>query len=64
MDAGKRNEILKDILQVMYDEAICIPYQGDAPLVAIVPEIHGFEHHALHITSFWDPGNVWISKPE
>jgi peptide/nickel transport system substrate-binding protein len=63
-DPAQRNEILKDILQVMYDEAICIPYQGDAPLVAMIPELHGFEHHALHITSFWDPGNVWKSESE
>jgi len=63
-DPDQRNEILKDILQVMYDEAICIPYQGDAPLVAMIPELHGFEHHALHITSFWDPGNVWKSESE
>ena len=64
MDGSKRVEILKDILQVMYDEAICIPYQGDAPLVAMVPELHGFEHHALHITSFWDPGSIWKSESE
>jgi len=64
MDAGKRNEILMDILKVMYDEAICIPYQGDAPLVAMVPELHGFEHHSLHITSFWDPGSIWKSEAE
>ena len=62
MDAVKRTAILKDILKTIYDEAIGIPYQGDAPLVAMVPYLHGFAHHAFHVTSFWDPGKVWLGK--
>jgi ABC-type transport system substrate-binding protein len=64
MDTAKRVQILKDILKMAYDEAVYIPYQGDAPLVAMVTKLHGFAHHALHITSFWDPGNIWLSKPD
>ncbi|MCJ7605730.1 MAG: ABC transporter substrate-binding protein [Dehalococcoidales bacterium] len=62
MDPVKRTGILKDILKMIYDEAIGIPYQGDAPLVAMVPELHGFAHHAFHVTSFWSPGEVWLEK--
>jgi ABC-type transport system substrate-binding protein len=62
LDTAKRNIILKDILKMIYDEAIAIPYQGDAPLVAINPKLHGFAHHAFHVTSFWDPGKVWEEK--
>jgi ABC-type transport system substrate-binding protein len=62
MDTVKRNDILKDILKTIYDEGIAIPYQGDAPLVAMNPKLHGFAHHAFHVTSFWDPGKVWKDK--
>jgi peptide/nickel transport system substrate-binding protein len=62
MDTAKRNVILKDILKTIYDEAIAIPYQGDAPLVAMNPKLHGFAHHAFHVTSFWAPGQVWKEK--
>jgi peptide/nickel transport system substrate-binding protein len=62
LDTAKRNVILKDILKTIYDEAIAIPYQGDAPLVAMNPKLHGFAHHAFHVTSFWAPGEVWLEK--
>jgi len=62
MDTVKRTAILKDILKMIYDEGIGIPYQGDAPLVAMDPKLHGFAHHAFHVTSFWDPGKVWLEK--
>jgi peptide/nickel transport system substrate-binding protein len=62
MDIAKRNVILKDILKTIYDEGIAIPYQGDAPLVAMNPKLHGFAHHAFHVTSFWSPGEVWKAK--
>jgi len=62
LDGVKRTAILKDILKMIYDEAIGIPYQGDAPIVAMVPTLHGFAHHAFHVTSFWDPGQVWLEK--
>jgi peptide/nickel transport system substrate-binding protein len=62
LDTAKRTVILKDILKTIYDEVIGIPYQGDAPLVAMDPKLHGFAHHAFHVTSFWAPGEVWLEK--
>jgi peptide/nickel transport system substrate-binding protein len=62
LDTAKRTAILKDILKIIYDEAIGIPYQGDAPLVAMDPKLHGFAHHAFHVTSFWSPGEVWLEQ--
>jgi ABC-type transport system substrate-binding protein len=62
LDTSKRNEILIEILNIIYDEAIAIPYQGDAPLVAMDPKLHGFAHHAFHVTSFWAPGEVWLEE--
>jgi peptide/nickel transport system substrate-binding protein len=60
MDTVKRTGILKELLEIIYNEAIGIPYQGDAPLVAMDPKLHGFAHHAFHVTSFWAPGEVWL----
>ncbi|MBN1161846.1 MAG: ABC transporter substrate-binding protein [Dehalococcoidales bacterium] len=62
LDTAERTEILIDILETIYDEVIGIPYQGDAPLVAMDPKLHGFAHHAFHVTSFWAPGEVWLEK--
>lgn len=62
LDPVKRNVIFMDILKMIYDNAIGIPYQGDAPLVAMDPKLHGFAHHAFHVTSFWAPGLVWLEK--
>lgn len=62
LDTVKRTGILEDILEIIYDEAIGIPYQGDAPLVAMSPKLHGFAHHAFHVTSFWAPGEVWLEE--
>jgi peptide/nickel transport system substrate-binding protein len=62
LDTTARLQILKDILQTIYDDVICIPYQGDAPLVAMDPKLHGFAHHAFHVTSFWSPGEVWLEQ--
>jgi ABC-type transport system substrate-binding protein len=62
LDPVKRTEKLKDILKTIYDEVIGVPYQGDAPLVAMNPKLHGFAHHAFHVTSFWAPGEVWLEK--
>jgi peptide/nickel transport system substrate-binding protein len=62
LDTAKRLDILKDILKTIYDEVIGVPYQGDAPIVAMDPKLHGFAHHAFHVVSFWAPGQVWLEK--
>jgi peptide/nickel transport system substrate-binding protein len=62
LDTAKRLDILKDILKTIYDDVIGVPYQGDAPIVAMDPKLHGFAHHAFHVTSFWAPGEVWLEK--
>jgi len=59
LDPAKRLVILKDILKTIYDNVICVPYQGDSPLLAEIPGLHGFYHHSFHVTSFWSPGTVW-----
>ena len=58
----KRLVQLKEMIKILYDEAIGIPYQGDAPLVVRRPELHGFDHHARHMVSYWEPQSIWLSK--
>jgi peptide/nickel transport system substrate-binding protein len=63
LNDAKRMERFKELLAILYDEAVGIPYQGDAPLLAMQPgKVHGFALHADHIVSFWQPQNVWLSK--
>ena len=61
-DDEKRLVQLKEMIKILYDEAIGIPYQGDAPLVVRRPELHGFDHHARHMVSYWEPQSIWLSK--
>jgi ABC-type transport system substrate-binding protein len=61
-DENKRAELLKEIITIMHDEAIGIPYQGDSPLLALQPGvIHNFDFHANHTVSFWAPQDIWRS---
>jgi len=61
-DDTKRLVQLKELIKILYDEAVGIPYQGDAPLVVRRPELHNFDHHARHMVSYWEPQNIWLSK--
>jgi len=62
LDEAKRTEQLKELIKILYDEVVGIPYQGDCPLVALYNNLHGFEHHAKHVTSYWAPQDVWLEK--
>ena len=53
---------LKELLKILYDEAVGIPYQGDAPLLARHRNVHGFDLHANHMVSYFEPQNIWLSK--
>ena len=61
-DDGKRLAQLKELLKILYDEAVGIPYQGDAPQLVRQPNVHGFDLHAEHMVSYWAPQDVWLSK--
>ncbi len=62
LDDEQRTKQFKEIIKILYDEVMCIPYQGDCPLVAMYPTLHGFEHHARHTVSYWAPQDVWLEK--
>jgi hypothetical protein len=62
IDDKKRMARLKELLQILYDEALGIPYQGDAPLLARRAGVNGFELHANHTVSHWEPENIWLKK--
>jgi ABC-type transport system substrate-binding protein len=62
-DDKKRLVQLKELLKILYDEAVGIPYQGDAPLLARHRgKVHGFNFHANHTPSYYEPENIWLSK--
>ncbi len=61
-DEDKRMAQLKELMKVLYDEVVGIPYQGDAPQLVRDKNVHGFDLHSHHIVSFWQPQNVWLSK--
>jgi ABC-type transport system substrate-binding protein len=61
-DDAKRLTKLKELLKILYDEAIAMPYQGDAPLMVRNSKLHNFDFHANHITSYYEPQNIWLSK--
>ncbi len=62
LDDKKRLGQMKELMKLLYDEAVGIPYQGDAPLLARSKKVNGFNHHANHMVSYWEPENVWLSK--
>jgi peptide/nickel transport system substrate-binding protein len=53
---------LKELVKILYDEAVGIPYQGDAPLMAHSKKLHEFNLHSDHMVSYYEPQNVWLSK--
>jgi peptide/nickel transport system substrate-binding protein len=63
LDDKKRMNQLKDLLAILYEEAIGIPYQGDAPLLARQKgKVHGFDLHNNHTVSYYEPQDIWLSK--
>ena len=61
-DDGKRLIQLKELIKILYDEAVGIPYQGDAPCSAFRDELQGFDLHAHRMVSYWEPQSIWLSK--
>lgn len=62
-DEKKRFVLLKELLKILYEEVVGIPFQGDAPLMALHRgKVQGFKFHSNHIPSYFEPQNVWLSK--
>ena len=61
-DDDKRMAQLRELMKVLYDEVVGLPYQGDAPLLVRTDKVHNFDLHSHHIVSFWQPQNIWLSK--
>jgi peptide/nickel transport system substrate-binding protein len=63
LNEKKRMSQLQELVGILYEEAAGIPYQGDAPLLARQKgKVHGFDLHANHIVSYYEPQNIWLSK--
>jgi peptide/nickel transport system substrate-binding protein len=62
-DDKKRQAQLKELVGILYEEAVGMPYMADSPLLARQKgKIHGFDLHANHIVSYYEPQNLWMSK--
>jgi peptide/nickel transport system substrate-binding protein len=61
-DDAKRLVQFKELLKILYDEVVGIPYQGDAPQVVRIDKVHNFNHHSNHMFSYWTPPDIWLSK--
>jgi hypothetical protein len=62
IDDKKRLAQLKELLAILYEEAIGMPYMADSPLLARQKKLHGFDFHANHIVNYYEPQNIWMSK--
>ena len=62
-DETKRLVQFKELIKIMYDEVVAIPYMGNSPLMALnLGVVHGFKLHANHTADYYEPENIWLSK--
>ena len=61
-DYDKRMAKMQDLLKIIYDEAIQIPWMYDAPRYVINSKVHDMKWDAVDINGYWDPVNTWKEK--
>jgi peptide/nickel transport system substrate-binding protein len=62
-DEDKRLVQFKELIKMMYDEVVAIPYLYNSPLMALnLKLVHGFKLHANHTADYYEPENIWLSK--
>jgi peptide/nickel transport system substrate-binding protein len=61
-DYDKRMAMMQDLLKVVYDEALVIPWMWDSPRYVISSKIHDMKWDAVDIGGYFDPVNMWKSK--
>jgi hypothetical protein len=62
-DDNIRAEQMREIMKIIYDEVVAIPYQGDRPLMVLQKgKVNNFKFHYGKTPSFYTPEDVWLSK--
>jgi peptide/nickel transport system substrate-binding protein len=61
-DVKTREENLRQLLKLVYDEAMVFPFYSTGPTFAEKKGVNGIDHFTSAVKFWWDPGKVWISK--
>jgi len=62
VDYDKRLAKMRDLLKVLYSEALTTPYLQDGPRYVIDKKIQDINWGGGHTNGFFDPVNIWIKK--
>jgi len=62
VDYDKRMAKAKDLLRVLYNEALQTPYLQDGPRYVMDSKVQDINWGGGHTNGFFDPVNVWIKK--
>ena len=61
-DAIRTNQ-LREIVKLMYDECIAIPFQGDVPFrVSRTGQVNGWDFHTNRTSGWYESADVWLKK--
>jgi len=58
----KRTALLKELVKILYDEVIGIPYQADAPLQILNKKVRDWNYNSGRTVSYYDAGKIWLSE--
>jgi len=61
-DYDTRMAKMQALLQVVYDEALVIPWMWDSPRYVVNSKVHDLKWDAVDINGYFDPVNVWKEK--
>ena len=61
-DENKRIEQLKEIVKIMYEEAVVIPHLYNSPLQANDGTVVDFDFHGNNTPDYFNASGVWLTK--
>jgi peptide/nickel transport system substrate-binding protein len=61
-DQEKRTVKMKELVKIMYDEAIVVPTHTDSPRSALNGTIKDMNWHGRGTVDYYDVANVWVTK--
>jgi ABC-type transport system substrate-binding protein len=61
-DVKAREDLVKQMLKMVYDDAMVLPLYYTGPTFAEKSGVNGIDHLTSGTKFWWDPGKVWIAK--
>ena len=52
----------QELVKIMEEQCMYIPYQADRSLDALAPYVHGFLLRGNKTVDYWEPAKVWLDK--